>query len=506
MAALRTWSPQQQRIFQWFEQSEGSNLVVAALAGTGKTTTILEGINRAPEDAILLCAFNKRIQEELAARLSNPHADAVTLHALGFRAVRASYQGCRVARNVQDRADQLTSLAIDAWKKSEGRSGLDVPVEVVKLVSKLHTLGRETTPHAESGRALDDLQAAHDLTLDAMEQQKPANTPFTPEWIADRAAEAMLLAQDRKLFMVSGIDFADMLYLPIVLDLVDPEYDLVVVDEAQDMTVAQLELALLNVRSGGRVCIVGDRNQAIYGFRGADSGSLDRLKSELDAEELPLTVTYRCGHAIVREAQTLVPDFEAAESNGPGAIRDLAIGELFLELSATQEDFVLSRTNAPLATVAMQLIRNGVRCRIAGKDIGAGLLALVKKLDRRGTMPSLLEALGVWEQKEIDRLLASRRDNLIPSVQDKADTIRVLAEGVVGPKELTQRIDALFSDSGRGQVVCSTVHKAKGLEARRVYVLKDTLYPRWGEAAEERNVTYVAITRAIETLTWVTKG
>ena len=58
------WSEQQESIFGWFREGEG-NLVVRARAGTGKTTTIIEAITYAPEEKILLAAFNRKIADEL---------------------------------------------------------------------------------------------------------------------------------------------------------------------------------------------------------------------------------------------------------------------------------------------------------------------------------------------------------------------------------------------------------------------------------------------------------
>src|SRR5436190_1062056 len=90
------WSAQQTDIFNWFKDGQG-HLVVRARAGTGKTTTILEGVVHAPEPRILLCAFNKRIQEELQNRLSNPAAQAKTLHSVGYAALRRYWEGLRIA-------------------------------------------------------------------------------------------------------------------------------------------------------------------------------------------------------------------------------------------------------------------------------------------------------------------------------------------------------------------------------------------------------------------------
>lgn len=80
----QNWSDQQVQIFNWFKSGTG-NLIVRARAGTGKTTTILEGINHAPENKILLAAFNKRIATELTEKLGDPRAEAKTLHSLGYK-------------------------------------------------------------------------------------------------------------------------------------------------------------------------------------------------------------------------------------------------------------------------------------------------------------------------------------------------------------------------------------------------------------------------------------
>jgi superfamily I DNA/RNA helicase len=115
----RIWSAQQEAIFGWFENSLvppgtfSQNLVVRARAGTGKTTTILEAILHAPEAKILLCAFNKRIAEELTARLSATGSNAVakTLHSVGFGLVSSDWSASctrRVERLFRMRARLAT--------------------------------------------------------------------------------------------------------------------------------------------------------------------------------------------------------------------------------------------------------------------------------------------------------------------------------------------------------------------------------------------------------------
>ena len=286
------WSPQQKTIFQWFKKGSG-NLVVRARAGTGKTSTIIEGINYAPDSSILLAAFNKSIAEELNARLKNNHAQAKTLHGLGFGYLHRMWSAVTVDMNGK-RAVDLAQDACDA----------ETPYEIAQLVAKIHTLLRETSPFATNPD--DALSLMGEFNL--MPEQEADEDGFTPQVVAKYASKAVDLAKERSPL----IDFADMILLPLVHKMVTPWYNLVVVDEAQDMTSAQLALAVGACKKGGRVAIVGDDRQAIYGFRGADSNGIDRLKAELGAAELGLTTTYRCPKRVVEIAARIVPDFHAA--------------------------------------------------------------------------------------------------------------------------------------------------------------------------------------------------
>jgi ATP-dependent exoDNAse (exonuclease V) beta subunit len=113
------------------------------------------------------------------------------------------------------------------------------------------------------------------------------------------------------------------------------------------------------------------------------------------------------------------------------------------------------------------------------------------------TLADLDEALERYRGKEIGKL--SKRDphlarTKMAQLQDNVDTIATLAETVGSVDELTRKLDMLFNDeTGAASVMCSTVHKAKGLEADRVWVLEET-FKRGG--IEEENLRYVAYTRA----------
>jgi DNA helicase-2/ATP-dependent DNA helicase PcrA len=488
--SAREWSAQQQAIFEWFAgPTLDKNLVVRARAGTGKTTTILEGIDRAPEAKILLCAFNKRIAEELQSKLRNPAGEVKTLHSVGFQFVRRNWTNVRPD---DARGERIARAVV----------GHQAPDPMVKLVVQLASKGKGMCPFPRPGQ-LAEIAVAHGLEPDEEWEEEG----WTLGRLEREAAACMARACEKD----GTIDFDDMVFLPVRNRWVRGWWDMVVVDEAQDMNAAQLLLARGACKPGGRIAVVGDDRQAIYGFRGADSGSIDRLKGELLAAEMGLTITYRCPKRVVALAAKLVPDYMAAPSAPEGIVR--AIPEDRVAVEATPGDFVLSRKNAPLVGVCLRLLREGKRANVQGKDIGRGLIALLKKLKAK-SIPDFLARLSKWEEREETRLKASGKKSAearIELIHDQADTLRALSEGLSGPKELETRIEGLFSDAGPDSraVVCSSVHRAKGLEADRVFILEDTLIrPVDGKPPpnrEEANIEYVAITRARAELVWARK-
>lgn len=504
------WSKQQEAIFDWFIDGEG-NLVVRARAGTGKTTTIIEAVSRLMSALVdpaslrvLLAAFNKKIAVELDERLP-AGATAKTLHSLGFGFVKSHWNDIRIDSE-NKRAWAIGEIAC-------GGAPDDVRKEVVKLASKLKAVmpmaGDAIYLPAREEEIREVIIIADRFGISMDEDWEKDG--YTVGYLAEKAIKMLAIGKD---FRDGTIDFDDMVWLPVRNKWARPRYDLVVIDEAQDMNRTQIELATAVCAKGGRICVVGDDRQAIYGFRGADSGSIDRLKIALEAKELGLTTTYRCGKAIVREAKRLVPDFQAHESNGEGIVRSTNIG-LCIE-GAQPGDFILSRTNAPLVSVCLKLLRDGKPANIEGRDVGRGLSNVVKKLNKgpaRKSFKKFCARLETWLADEVKRaqLRGERGEATIARVLDQHETLCYLMDGLTSADELLRRIDSLFADTkGKGQrVILSSVHKSKGLEADRVWLLKDTFFslkkdpPPWADAAEEKNIQYVAVTRAKKELVWV---
>lgn len=487
--AASRWSVQQERIFQWFEGEPG-NLVVRARAGTGKTTTILEGIDRAPEKKILLAAFNKSIATELQGKLNNPRAEAKTLHGLGFGFLRASWWNLRV--------DNTRGRAI-----SNAVCG-NQPDPIINAVTKAHTKVREIAPFADRRKILNTIAENNYLSPELEDLYN-----LTADQLATLVQQALEEAKKK----TSVIDFADMIFLPLVHRLIRPTYDLVVIDECQDMSDPQIQIAMQACRPNGRIAVVGDDRQAIYGFRGADSGSLNRLKRELLAQELGLTITYRCPRKVVAEAAKLVPDYTAAPTAIEGSIEAATKNKLIAQ--AKEGDFVLSRNNASLVSICIALLKEGKRARIKGRDIGASLLSRLRAL-RINNLGELSAKIQRWVAEEMQRVVGLEEEIAkarIDAVSDQADLFLALSEGLSSVGELEARIQTLFVDDAERQAICcSTVHKAKGLETQTVYLLEWTFQSRKRKgrenaapSIEEQNLRYVALTRTKDRLVLVSE-
>jgi superfamily I DNA/RNA helicase len=489
------WSKQQTAIFTWMKTGRG-NARVTARAGTGKTTTIIEAINHAPENQILVCAFNKEIADELSRRLKNPKASARTLHSIGNGIV---YKNIGSAQIDKDRGKKIAKKALQ-----QSYPKMSPNFDVINCVKDLASKAKGMAPFA----TITDLQKIADQ-FDLYPSEESAEAGWEIHMIIKAARTALDLAKVNN----GSIDYDDMIYLPLANNWARPRFDLIVVDEAQDMNYSQLLLAQRVSR--GRIMVVGDDRQAIYGFRGADSGSLDRLKTQLKTKELKLTITYRCPKKVVALANEVVEDFEAAATAPEGTIDEISYPHIFA--AAAPGNFILSRTNAPLAKTCLQLVRDGKRAIIRGRDFGERLVALVRKMEA-ATMEDLFAGLKTWQDTMIASLQAQGEDadansEKMEMVVDQVETIRQLSEGLATPAEVITRISNFFvadreADLTLGAAITlSTVHKAKGLESERVFIMKDTFKRRNGAVnGEEANIWYVAITRSKSHLTMVRGG
>ena len=117
-------------------------------------------------------------------------------------------------------------------------------------------------------------------------------------------------------------NFDDLLYLAVKDGISLPKFDFIFVDEAQDTNAIQRALLRKIMKKTSRVVVVGDPAQAIYGFRGADSESMNLIAEEFDCKRLPLSISCRCAgvlaHALSGSACT---DWPEPATLGPVFVR-----------------------------------------------------------------------------------------------------------------------------------------------------------------------------------------
>jgi superfamily I DNA/RNA helicase len=474
-----SWSDEQKAIFAWFAEGVGArNLVVQARAGTGKTTTIKEAFTHAPEQGSFLYAvFNKKNQREAQEKITDSRVTVRTLHSLGFWFIKNVWRDAKP----DDEVEQDRLMAV------EPKLHEDIISPVLKLVGFCKNL---TTEIPNLNTVLDIADSRNVTVPDGMEQD------FPPAKIAQLAIE--VLKQSLVRDHADRVSFNDMVWLPVAAGWVKPTFTLVVVDEAQDMNMPQLLMATKSCTVGGRVCIVGDDRQAIYGFRGAATDGMNLMRQRLNAKQLGLTVTYRCPRLVVEIAQQIVSDYSAAPSAPEGQVVDMTIDEAMGTL--VPGDAVLSRLNAPLMGIALGLLRKGVSARIEGRDIGTQLVGMVRKLKAK-SVPDFFSKLTAWGEKQSARINAAggkHKSSKLELVQDQVATLSAVAQDCKSVADIEQKITSLFEDSAfarKEAVVCSSVHKAKGLEWNKVCLIESSFRSKSTEG-EESNVYYVAVTRA----------
>lgn len=483
-------SKYQQGIFDFIQHGNG-NAVINALAGSGKTSTIVNAVKLIPSTCnALFIAFNKEIVKELEKKLAGvKNVQVKTLHSLGLLMIR---------RNLG------TNIEIDEYKyrtfikkNIKQLSSADFDKMTTKLmqqytdnVIQLCDLGRYNLAQCE--KDLLQVSARHDIP------------------IIDDECNAVLNVMKWGRENTTSIDFTDMVWLPYELTLnpIGLQYDYIFIDECQDLNAAQRELFLRCFRRGTRFIAVGDKKQAIYSFAGADAESFAKLQNLPNTTTLPLPISYRCPKKVVNLANQFVDTMECREGAPDGEIvHNVSIKDIH------DGDMVLCRTKMPLIKLYMRYLRMGVKSYLRGQDIGLNLLRMVDKTEQIVLNVSLQKD-GVFARlyddlfEERNRLMIKRGmdledatlSNQIMNKYDSIKALEILAEGLTSARDLHDRIENVFAESADG-VCLSTIHKAKGLEANNVYILCKTLMPSrlatqdW-EKEQEQNLMYVAYTRA----------
>lgn len=502
-------SAAQQAYFDWIENASGS-VILEAVAGSGKTTTIVNGLPlmaKPVETAygllparILLLAYNKSMGLELKERTAGiDGVKAGTFHSAGSSALWFAYgkSGKFKLELVEKKVINIAQEIADDKKRPDLE-------EIVPTVAKVVSMAKNRGIGALSS-ITDDSVWIEMIEHFGMVDELPENTSI--EAIV-KFSQIVLRKSNEDL---DTIDFDDMVYLPLQRRLKLFQNDWVLVDEAQDTNPTRRALAQRMLKPGGRLVAVGDPHQAIYGFTGADNDALEQIARDFNATRLPLTITYRCPKAVVRIAQEYVQHIEAGDTAPEGSVEELDFADIVD--AAAPGDAILCRYNKYLVNLCFKFIRQGKPAKIEGRAIGDGLAKLASRWKVK-TLDGLTTRLDAYLAREVKKAIAAGKEDRADRVTDQVETLFVLIDRareqeIFDVKGLKEMILTLFDDkvADKGNMITlASVHKSKGFEWNKVFLLgRHELMPSpfakqaW-QLAQEINLIYVAVTRAKETL------
>jgi len=491
--------------------SRSESLIVNAMAGCAKTSTLEMLASTLPVQPSLALAFNKKIKLEMEARFPG-HFEVKTMNGLGH----------------------------GAWMKTIGKRLTLDEKKMGNLLKNFLDKEKFDLPRDEFGNVLQLVRKARaaGLVTDAVLRFKPkAILPDTPEAWQNVADSIMLDLTEEHIYVARSVltqsvfsayqglvDFDDQIYMSALFGGQFPRFPLVVVDEAQDLSpLNHLQVKLV---AADRLAVCGDPRQAIYAFRGADSRSMGALQSlRKDWLEFPLSLTFRCPAAVVDRQQRHAPGFTAADAAPKGQVlnwteEEWSIQKVDEQTPVGAQVAIICRNNAPVIAAALRIIRKGIGVTVLGGEIGKSLVALVKKIvPKTANLEESAEAIKLWLDKEATLARVNGKEDRIPLLEDKAQCLlavladlelQVHPDAAPAAAQLIGKFDQMFASSSTRFILC-TGHKSKGLEWHTVIHLDPWRLPsKWARAAQvagnpvpmeqELNLQYVIETRTQDTL------
>ena len=290
-------------------------VIVNAVAGSGKTATLMHLATKYKKGIYL--AFNKAIVKDVVPKLPLGWT-CKTFNAFGLGMVKQHYSTSKV----------------DFLKYS--RNNYSHP-SANALVSK-HMCMNGNISETSWKTTCDRFKISHSYIKEAQE----------------------LLARGQENTNVISGD--DMLQYPIENGWKSDKYEIVLIDECQDLNPQQIEF--LTCIPTERIVFAGDINQAIYGFRGSDPYAMDKIRDHYNPTDYELTETFRCPQEILTTVKHIVPHIFSKKTNG----QVITEGNM-LNINYPDECFIISRTNNNLVKLAYKFIKENKHFSIGGTFI-----------------------------------------------------------------------------------------------------------------------------------------
>lgn len=549
-------TPEQSAFTDALRATYPRNVAENAGAGTGKSTTLFYGIETAipTKHNVQVCAFNRKIAEEFkakAAKLGRRNVFVNTFNSLGFGLLRQHFGAKFEEFDVDDsKIDRLVQdwISENQPHRLTDREHFEDAVScMVKLVRMF--MVNTTTPVSQSRElvtflgndeetdepiyvhydpkdieTLSRVAARYGIGLDPTSDD-PENDRSPRDMEAIKAGVDEILAKCWRLLenpLKRKLDPTEQLFWPVVLRIIPKWQSMwVMVDEAQDISpvsraLVDMHVLRLDGRLVGRVAVIGDPEQAIYAFSGADNhGFENSLRYWNIPKALTLSITRRCPKIIVERVQIYKPGYTAAPEAPDGIAAAVQQHKALQMLDPERRDAVISRTRANLIAVWRQCIKMGKPAVIIGADVSSQIIRILKLVSGHVgfEFDKLDEYIEAHKERKLARMIKARKSE--SDIDAFRDTITCVVEAVEAVREkfqpatfeaMIEHIRALFrrdNDDEKPQIQIMTGHTSKGLEFERVFNWTPKLFPlnRKGQSDEdylqECHLHYVVETRTI---------
>lgn len=537
-------STYQQDILDFFLNNPQSNMLVNALAGSGKSTTACM-LSEHSKTSDLYIAFNASVVEEFKKKIKNPKTKVMTMHSLAYSIMLYNVE--QESKDLGEKPKGFGSqrskrtVSLDNFKphkildeeitKRYGRY-----IEFAKRVFlkdnyvNLYNLCRLTLTDMSSNKDVSRLIDDHVLFLYYGDEGYSA-----PDISEITSTLKILDTKSRQQFETQGvIDFTDMLWITFNKLKYDnwevpywALYTNIYCDEVQDFSNIQLNFLKFIKRTKGRYVFIGDFHQAIYNFAGANAQAFNQIpKMFAPVETFDLPICYRCAKShlsrVNREYGIPILPCDDAPLGFVKTIDKNKISEY-----AKAGDMVISRKNKWIAEVVLDLARNGTPIFIEDKEMVGAIKRqiLSSKCTSVGALKKFLQkVISNYNKKLFEIVSKNVREGgheeehleAVTETNSKIDNTSFLLEILGGYLEhhassdsvskFSNFIDKLLNTTPSPNCVrlCS-IHKAKGLEATNVFVLNEAkinydFRNSKEQNIQEKNLSYIATTRAKEGL------
>ena len=346
---------------------------------------------------------------------------------------------------------------------------------------------------------------------------------------------SVISAQERALYkdpLENTVEFDDLITLTVKLFEEYPEsikhYDYISVDEYQDIDENQYKLIRLLVPQDGNICVIGDPNQAIYGFRGGNSKFFKSFTGDYtDVQTITLANNYRSTEGIVNASNQMIDSFETSAFD-KNVYEKITIHTAPSE--SAEAEFIVSTIESLIggnSLFSLDSARSeGYNENLSFSDFAilyrtsSQIKPIIEALERSGMPYVKLSDDMLCDKKPVRTLLKELKENEPLDAQIKqAEGIeeyieRFLTETAKRCKtknefihevSLLRESDAL--DSRADRIPLMTLHASKGLEFKCVFIagLENGIIPLYRavtpeEIEEERRLLYVGMTRAKQRL------